>query len=550
MARACVTCKHKKLKCDGERPACGRCCKLGLPCEIPRDKRSDKRKVENGTSSFVFKNTGRKGRKGGWDKPVAFDDNELSSAPPLEASFGGEFVRGSLLEPTTLAWPELDEVELPYDLDIEEFLHSLDYPLGLETTEPVGEITSAFTGFSPVGEDQPTPYHVLIDTVFSDASHTPVSITKAMITGIADKADRSEDESFLLSIVLAIGALTLAKQKYAEQRKSILKLGTDASDPSYHIKTPLVANEALNHYQEARKLNSHILENPSAHGFRGLVLISNFLSGLLTLEAQMFISFHALQVAVAIKMHTNKETGSSEEESGLKIAFWELWCSACLFASFHGRLPPVRREEITTSLEFDLKNEYNKRFFHLRVEIAELHCQVAALKVNGVASSVSEIDFHTKVSTISRRIVELEALFPQTESNFYRQELLTLELKCWMSQAIMLEGHQRLTRKLSIKSVVEARKLIRELWSYYNPEKFARGTMLSHLDWNFTYPLRTATMCAFTAAKTLTLFINSVDYLTFDFFDYCLSKKVLKFLTGVMSINKHLLQDLDNYALK
>ncbi|PYD23729.1 hypothetical protein DND67_30740, partial [Pseudomonas syringae pv. pisi] len=55
MARACVTCKHKKLKCDGERPACGRCCKLGLPCEIPRDKRSDKRKVENGTSSFVFK---------------------------------------------------------------------------------------------------------------------------------------------------------------------------------------------------------------------------------------------------------------------------------------------------------------------------------------------------------------------------------------------------------------------------------------------------------------------------------------------------------------
>ncbi|PYD08233.1 hypothetical protein DND47_30055, partial [Pseudomonas syringae pv. syringae] len=93
MARACVTCKHKKLKCDGERPACGRCCKLGLPCEIPRDKRSDKRKVENGTSSFVFKNTGRKGRKHGWDKPVAIDDNELLLAPPLEASLGGEFVR-------------------------------------------------------------------------------------------------------------------------------------------------------------------------------------------------------------------------------------------------------------------------------------------------------------------------------------------------------------------------------------------------------------------------------------------------------------------------
>lgn len=201
-------------------------------------------------------------------------------------------------------------------------------------------------------------------------------------------------------------------------------------------------------------------------------------------------------------------------------------------------------------MDFDLKNEYNKRFFHLRVEIAELHCQVAALKVNGLASLVSERDFHTKVSTISQRIVELEALFPQTELNFYRQELLTLELKCWMSQAIMLEGQQRLTRKLSIKSVVEARKLIRELWSYYNPEKFARGTMLLHLDWNFTYPLRTATIGAFTAAKTLTLFINSVDYLTFDFFDYCLSRKVLEFLTGVMLINKHLLQDLDNYALR
>lgn len=70
--------------------------------------------------------------------------------------------------------------------------------------------------------------------------------------------------------------------------------------------------------------------------------------------------------------------------------------------------------------------------------------------------------------------------------------------------------------------------------------------MLVHLDWNFTYPLRTATMCAYTAAKVLTEFINSVDYLTYEYYDYKLSRRLLEFLTGMMPINKHLLPDLDD----
>lgn len=548
MARACVRCKLKKLKCDGMKPSCSTCLKLGLRCETPIDKRVDKRRFQNGVSLFVFKNAPveqireRSGSPRTREKSVSYlapPPNTANHLPVDSPQVSQKNINEVNFNP--IPWLNLEDFgELQIDLDIDEFLRNLDYSFGLELPDSLRESIPS-SPLPHLQNESVTLHQMLIDTVFGDTSHTPKSVTRSMIESIANKTYRSEDESFLLSTVLAIGALTLAKQNYAEQRRAM------SENDSVRLKTPLVASEAYHHFQDARKLNSHILEHPSKNGFRGLALISNFLSGLLTLEAQMIVSYQALQVACSIGMHCRQSSEPVGEEFGLTIAFWELWCSACLFSSFHGRPLPLRKEDIITPSNLNITDKFSKEFFLLRIRLAELHSQLANKKANG-NNGVTIQGFQEAVGETRERLYSLAGSFPTSEQGFHRQELLIMELKCWMSQAVMLEGEHALIKKLNIRSFIEAKKIINDLWNHYNPEIFGKGAMLRHLDWNFTYPLRTATICAFTAVRVLTLFINSVDYLSYDYFHYQLGRKVLESLTDMMPINKHLLEDLD--ALK
>lgn len=542
MAKACVRCKQKKVKCDSMEPSCSTCLKLGLRCESSSDRRIDKRTVQDGISSFVFKNSGSKNKRRQSYEKSNFVGSSGLIPTPISSSEGGPpvglFDRSTQLDSNSfLSCLEFgDTGELLYELDIENFFLNVDGSSGLDQvdshqTAPLGDTASA----ASLGTDSTEAFShlLLIDTVFNDESHTPMSITRLMMMAIDAKSQKSEDESFLLNIVLAIGALTLGKRDLAQ---SSVGFSTNASN----LNSSLVASEVVKYFQNARHFNSFILEKPSRNGFRGLVLMANFLTGLLTLEAQMIVSFHALQIAVSLGLHRIEETELLEENYELSIAFWELWCSACLFSSFHDRLPPIRIDEISTPSKLKMENAFDEDFFQLRIRLAEIHCQV---RKNSVA--VPKHDLRRALADVMETVDSLEEQISFDEQAFHRRELLLLELKCWKSQALMLDNRYELSRNRSKLAVNEARKIVRELWSHYNPETFKKGILLAHLDWNYTYPLRTATMCAFTAARILTEFINSVGFLSFDYFDYSMSRKLLDTLTNLMPINKPLLKNLD-----
>lgn len=549
MAKACVRCKQKKIKCDSLEPSCSACLKLGLRCESSSDRRVDKRTIQDGISSFVFKHSGSitKNRRQNYDKSKNVGSIGLLPTP-ISSSEGGppiSLIDIASTQPESnsfLSYSELgDTGELFYELDIENFFFNVDGSLGLDHLDnhqnaPLGDMASTASLETDLAEA--FSHQLLIDTVFNDESHTPMSITRPMMMAIDAKSQKSEDELFLLNIVLAIGALTISKLDLAQ---SSVGFTTNASN----LNSSLVASEVVNYFQNARHFNSFISEKPSRNGFRGLVLMSNFLTGLLTLEAQMIVSYHALQIAVSLGLHQIEQTELLEENYELSIAFWELWCSACLFSSFHDRFPPIRIDEISTPSKLKMENDFDEEFFQLRIRLAEIHCQVRNISI-----AVPKHDLRRAVADVMESVDSLEEQISFDEQAFHRRELLLLELKCWKSQALMLDNRFELSRNRSKLAVNEARKIVRELWSYYNPETFKKGVPLAHLDWNYTYPLRTATICAFTAAKILTEFINSVEFLSFEYFDYSLSRKLLDILTNLMPINKPLLKNLDEMMNK
>lgn len=433
---------------------------------------------------------------------------------------------------STEPWSDLENLDIiPENLDIDEFFRYLDGSFTATSPATIRSVPSVVSNATEFQSIEVQTQQTLIDAIFSDGSHTPPAISRLLIKNIAMKPARAFDETFLYNSVLALGALTLAKRDLVAMHAM----------PNYEHQTrpPAMASEAFNYYQHARKLIPNILETPTRDGFKGLVLISNFMSILLTFEAQMFISFNALQVGVSIGLDSVATFAAGSEESGLVIAFWELWSTACMLSSFHGRFPPVRREEITTTLDLHMRKRHEEQFFRLRVGFAELHCQLS--KMHNQRSA--ELD--SKFETLTLTLLELEERYLADKSAFHRNEILVLELKCWRAQAAMLYHLPDLVQKRSTRSVIEAKTILRELWVYYNPEIFQGSHLLKTLDWNFTTPLRTATISICLALTVLTRHIKAVDYLSFEMYEYQLSRKLLDGLVAIMPINRYLIADLD-----
>lgn len=473
--------------------------------------------------------------------PVSTISSSVYSSEATASSYvvsPGDFRMSQLIGNETLPnssepWSDLESFDIiPENLDIDKFFRYLDDSL---TATSQGTIRSV-----PNVAPNPTEFHNveiqnkknLIDAIFSDGSHTPPAISRMLITNIAMKPSRAFDETFLYNSVLALGALTLAKRDLVAMHATPIN--------EHQTRPPAVASEAFKYYQKARNLIPNILETPTRDGFKGLVLISNFMSILLTLEAQMFISFNALQVGVSIGLDSVSKFAAGSEEFGLVIAFWELWSTACMLSSFHGRFPPVRRDEITTTLDLNMKKSHEEQFFRLRVGFAELHCQLS--KMHNQRSA--ELD--SKFETLSLTLMELEERYLADKLDFHRNELLVLELKCWRAQAAMLYHLPDLDQKRNTRSFVEAKTILRELWVYYNPKIFQGSHLLKTLDWNFTTPLRTATISICLALTVITKHIKAVDYLSFEMYEYQLSRKLLDGLVAIMPINRYLITDLDH----
>lgn len=555
--KTCERCKLKKLKCDGLHPACSRCTQAGLSeCSYPVDRRLDKRKRLSGDKPYIF-----------WDSTQAKKPKVTKSTPSSkgsEQSFEAQTVPGSVIMMTPqgqpdlstgligsfryspgstdtdspyvptefdLQWPELESL-LAGDLDIDMFLQCLDESLTVQTSV-LGE--NGHVDVSPsMGE---ATHQKLIDAVFSNTNHKPPGITYEQILELAMKpaSKKTPDDVFLESVVYAIGSLTLAKRDLVRQKG-------DAQ--SEHPPTiPPEAAEAFNHYTQAKKLVPTISEKPTKNGFRGLVLMANYMSILIKPGTQMFICYDALQVAISLGLDSISSVNPNDEDFGLVVLFWNVWCTACMLSAFHGRLPPLRRDDITTTLELKMTNQIVQDFFTIRVTLADLHCLVT--KYIKKHSRVSE-KLSASLVSVKHSISKLEEGFAPDEITFHRREVLCLELKCWWAQVAMLLSLPGLLLKQNIRAAIEARNITKELWSYLAPSFVHNRKTLETLDWNFSYPLRTATLTTWIACNIMIKYINNTDYLDYDYVELLLGMTLLTGLTNMMPINKYLLPELED----
>ncbi|KAM9939569.1 hypothetical protein OXX80_000953 [Metschnikowia pulcherrima] len=528
VAKTCTRCKSKKLKCDGSKPSCSRCLSLGITsCEYPPDKRVDKRQKLNGKDVFVFKNCDTTG-----DYKDIPETTLISPISQIEAGLDGSLSTFNASEfPTFFPSPEIGQQWPDFVPDL--FQGDLNFSMDeffcfLDDSVPLGS-------YDPLEQIEISPHKLLIDAVFSNKLHPPPGVSHEMILNIDMLQVRAEDEEFLHATILAMGALTLAKRDLVGQRQETM---VDVPE-KIGLKLPAMASEAYGHYSRARELIPSMLKAPSRHGFRGLAVMANFMSILLTPETQMYISYHALQIAISIGLTQMSRVEIDTEEYGLVIAFWGLWCSSCMLATFHGHAPPLMRSKISTTAHVQMKNRYVEVFFELRIKFAELSGIVA------VVNKSEEINYQLLRKELSRLCEEIslfEESFPQEEI-IGRHELFTLELKCWKAYVSMLLNLPALLEKRNSRAVVDAKNIVKDFWAYYY---FYKRNFLPNLDWNFSYPLRNATLCVWFACMVLTRYINSSPALSFEFAEYKIGMELLTDLTGVIPINKYLIKELEN----
>lgn len=551
LSKACTCCKQKKLKCDGLQPVCSRCKKSGITiCRYPPDKRIDKTRRHNGNKMFIFKDHALTGKseKPQERKQLVIQDlaesqtaneqvllQQPSDSIPLFPGAGYEL--GGNVE-YLLPQQELEQANNYNwsDLDIEHFLRCLDDSLTMEAFESLSQLLLEVPLDSAVY--LVSPHQELIDAVFYNQNHKPPAISRDEIMSLDMKPldEKAKDEIFLESVVLALGSLTLAKRDLVRQR-------TEASSDSLHLKIKAVASDAFDFYSKAKSLIPVVMDKPTKNGFRGMVLMANYMSILHNLATQMQICYDALQVAVSLNLDSASPDDAVNEDSDLVITFWSLWCSACMLSAFHGRLPPIRRDDITTTVDIKMSNRHVEEFVKIRIELADLYCQVVKY-VNQNGECPAQLT--GTLMQLNEKISHVEDDYALDERSYHRREVLNLELNCWKSQIGMLIHLPRLDQKKSTRSANVAKSVIKELWSYYEPDFFQSRNILENLDWNFSYPLRTATISIFIACIVLVKYIKSVDYLNYEFVEYKLGLRLLRSLTSMMPINKYLLDELED----
>lgn len=520
-SKACNRCKKLKCKCDGTRPICIRCLKHGCKdCRYPPDRRFDKRQRVNGIDKFIFKNgsSSRARRK----EPDTQNVNRITPCNEQNSS--------SIDSDSNIAdkWLELD-ISTFFDFDFDQFMNYLDLDFSIDAAQPAD--------LENIMHQEPENHYCkLLDVVFSNDSHKPPGITKKMILDLIYK-DKTPDEIFLQSLVLAIGALTLSKAELLNQSHSDSRI-------SDNLSIPKVALEAYEYYTKAKNIIPQILETPTKNGFRGLVLLSNFITVLIPVRFQMVMSHNALQVAFSLGLHRVNYVDPESEDHDLIISFWGLWCSTCMVSSLHNVLPPLLKTHIKSTTNLKFPNEHTREFFFLRIDWADIQCKILQYKNTDIRDEYHQLN--QDIIRLNERMNFLQEMVLNDYASYKRSELFNIELSCWKSQSIMLLSLPDLLNKVSIRAAIEAKRIIKELWNYYNPKIIHDIEFVKTLDWNFSFPLRTATLTLWLSCIVLSKYINLTDYLTFDIYEYKLCHSLLESLTNMFPINREIFSALEN----
>lgn len=574
---ACTVCRKRKLKCDGNKP-CGRCIRLNTPkeCIYDIDKRKDKRKIKNGSKVFLFKNnTIDNGNNSILENKGLNED--LSShiyekeAPKFDSDIDiSRFGTNDAVIFNNDGW----DTSLPIDFDFDEFNTETtdfdDFLKLLGDNSPSKEQKSLSYSPTAIGlsgvvketesEDNAPTRSRLIDVLFENELHSVPGISKWHLYELESQYPNLEctegdsDEKFLLSTVLCLGSLTIRK------RELLNHSNIDNSPLLPENSISKLTTDAFKYYNAAKTLVPDLLSHPTIDGFCGLVLMANFMTMMISLEHQLYLSINALQLAVALNLNDNtkcKELLESNSDGiGVILLFWNIWCSSCMLATIHGKNPFITLEQITTPLpcEISPRNKTNKLlidFMQIRIKLATLQSKIfQRLYTSSTANEVPFVNLEREFEEVSLQITRLKG-FPIFEEHlFYRSRVLMLELSCLRAQASFLLYRPYLITGESLQAVTMAKSIIHEIWSQYT-KQFPDNEKERHerLDWNFCYPLRTASLTLCISCIILLRYKQVVQFLKgTELFEYILALEILQDLVQVLPIEQNLI-DIIKYPI-
>ncbi|CAI4052331.1 hypothetical protein SUVZ_14G3850 [Saccharomyces uvarum] len=571
---ACTVCKKRKLKCDGNNP-CSRCNKLKTPekCSYCTDRRKDKRKVQNGSRVFVFKNQNIRNENNFLEKNDEHSEDLLSDKTRIEIAE---------LEPH-INLPEFDTTDIQivdtgiwsnslltdFDFnnfstegaDVGDFLKLLgdsSFPIGKEDlsyspgTIDFNTLTNSVTGVTE-SEDYTTKRSHLINILFEDESHAPPGISKRHLLdlelkyGDLESTEGSSDGKFLLATSLCLGSLTIRKRE----------LLNPSSSQDYPLLSengiPKLTADAYKYYTFAKALIPDLLPCPTIDGFCGLVLMANFMTMMISLEGQLYLSINALQIAVALNLNNREKCKELIELNaagvGLVLLFWNIWCSSCMLTTFQGRKPFITLEDITTPLPCEL--HFGNKICELSINFMQLRIQLAAIQgkifkqlyISGPTNKDQFLKLQNELEEVSIQINRLKSCPIFEERLFYRSQVLMLELSSFKAQTSFLLYRPYLISAKSLGAVNAAKSIIHEIWSHYT-KQFPKNEkeIVEHLDWNFCYPLRTASLTLCISCVILLRYKHAIEFLKDrDLFEYVLAIEILQDLVQLLPIERKLI---------
>ncbi|CUS24355.1 LAQU0S15e02630g1_1 [Lachancea quebecensis] len=579
--RACALCKLKKLKCDGNNP-CGRCTKSGVPkeCKYGLDKRASRFDKKNGVKAFIFKSSSFGAQYPSEGSPQneavthSLPEQKLGTAP--ESS-------GDIVQDTFPLFDETRDLEndmwdlKPMEFDLSSFsLQEIGFDDFLRVFDDSSvsiciqdrdccslcpETADMTQGFGSGGNDDQESKlkrSDFIEILFQSDHHAPPGISKNHLLELEKRHKNLQNSAadsndiFLLSTVLCLGALTMHKRELlhcsSTQNEGLVSKGF----------MPNRVARAFEYYTISKNLIPKVLSCPSIDGFCGLVLMANFMTMMVPLEEQFYLSANALQIAVSLKLHKQEMFDELVEINshnvGLFFLFWNIWCSSCMLASFLGVKPVLSLADMSLPLPLDMAVAENMSFLsltfvQLRIQTASFLNKVSNhLFTEGPMTSITFMGLEEELHDISNQIVKLKSLPIMDEHTYHRCRLFILELASMESQAALLLYRSNLLCKRSFEAVHFAKRIVYEIWSHYTKqfEKNERD-LINHLDWNFSYPLRTAFLTLWIACIVLRKYQQHLCFIQNDnLTEYTLAIEVLQDLVKLLPIHQNLLALLNS----
>ncbi|CAI4730702.1 CPA_1a_G0047740.mRNA.1.CDS.1 [Saccharomyces cerevisiae] len=567
---ACTVCRKRKLKCNGNKP-CGTCLRLNTPkeCIYSIDKRKDKRKIQNGSKVFLFKNNNVNNGSNSTLENIGQSEDPAShiykeGTPQFDSDIDiSRFGTNDAVIFNNDGWNASLPVDFNFDefntetTDFDDFLKLLgdNSPLTEQKGLSYSPTVTSVNGMAKAteSEDHALTRSRLIDVLFENELHAVPGISKWHLFELESRypnlecTEGNSDEKFLLSTVFCLGSLTIRKRELLNHsnienspllsENSISKLTTDA----------------FKYYNVAKKLVPDLLSHPTIDGFCGLVLMANFMTMMISLERQLYLSINALQLAVALNLNDSikcKEFLESNSDGiGVILLFWNIWCSSCMLATIHGKNPFITLEQITTPLPCEIcpRNKTNDlpiNFMQIRIKLATLQSKIfQQLYTSSTTNEVPFVDLEKEFEEVSIHITRLKG-FPIFEEHlFYRSRVLMLELSCLRAQASFLLYRPYLISGKSLQAVTMAKSIIHEIWSQFTKQfPDNEKERHEHLDWNFCYPLRTASLTLCISCIILLRYKQVVQFLEgTELFEYVLAMEILQDLVQVLPIEQNLI---------